>query len=274
MIRSRSSAARVLALSLLLAGGAAGLTACASGTPGAAATSTAAAPASAPPSAASPSAAAPSTSSPSASAPAAPTAEGCAPNDVPVPAGVTTAEIGDVDGDGRADQEFFVEEGGFAYGLRTASGATFLLPDPLAGPGGHSGWTVPVGPGLAATVLDDGRSAALYAFADCAFVTPIGADGEPYRFVLAGFGDAGTGVACTPAGADGDRSITGLLAEQAADGRYSLTSTTIDLSADGRTATNGAVTSVGEDLAQDDPAVVAAMTSSCDGVAIVSTSGM
>ncbi|NQX03441.1 hypothetical protein HQQ82_01355 [Rathayibacter sp. VKM Ac-2856] len=191
-----------------------------------------------------------------------------------MPAGATTAEIGDVDGDGRADQGFYTETDGFAYGIRTASGATVLQSDPLAGPGGHRGWTVAVAPGLAATVLEDGRTAALLAFTDCAFVTPTGTDGEPYTFTLAGFGDAGTGVACGPADARGDRSIVGLLAEQGDNGSYSITSTTVELSADGRTATNGAVTSAGESLAADDPVVAAAMTATCDGVASVGTSGM
>lgn len=278
MVRSRHSKVRLLTLSLVLAGGATGLAGCSSASDSAAGGSSIPPSASAAesgttaPSSPAPTATATASTTPEPSAPA--SAEGCAPNDTAVPAGATTAEIGDVDGDGRADQGFYTETDGFAYGIRTASGATVLQSDPLAGPGGHRGWTVAVAPGLAATVLEDGRTAALLAFTDCAFVTPTGTDGEPYTFTLAGFGDAGTGVACGPADARGDRSIVGLLAEQGDNGSYSITSTTVELSADGRTATNGAVTSAGESLAADDPVVAAAMTATCDGVASVGTSGM
>ncbi|MCJ1687457.1 hypothetical protein [Rathayibacter sp. VKM Ac-2927] len=273
--KTRPFTPRLLVLSVAVIGGLAGVTGCSTGaaeeTQASTPPSAPSASTSTPASSATAAPASPSASAPSSAPPASST--GCIPNDTPVPAGVATAEIGDVDGDGRADQAFYDEDGGFDYGIRTASGATFLQQDTLAGPATHRGWTVAVSPTLAATVLSDGRTAALFAFTDCAFVTPVGVDGEPYRFVLAGFGDAGTGVTCGTADADGHHSISGVLAAQDADGRYSITSTRVALSADGRTATNGAVTSGGDDLAQDDPAVVAAMTATCDGVASVQTSG-
>ncbi|THG28659.1 hypothetical protein [Naasia lichenicola] len=210
---------------------------------------------------------------PSASPSPSAAAQGCPANDAQVPGDAIIGQIGDVDGDGQPDQQFYVEAGGFAYGIHTASGATITLQDDLAGPGSHRGWSVRTGQNQVVTVLDDGRSATLHGFVDCAFTTPIGADGQPYSFSLAGFGDIGTGVACGPADATGFRQIFGIEARVQSDGRYKITSTEVEVSADGSSATNGATTTDPSSYAVDDPRVTTAMTAVCDGVEAVHTSG-
>jgi hypothetical protein len=223
---------------------------------------------------ASPSNAADPSSAPAPSASAATTGPaGCSNGTTQLPDGADTASIGDVDGDGKADTAFFAEaSSGFEYGIRTAAGGVVTLKDDLAGPGRHSGWTATLGePGVAVTVLDDGRTATLHAFAGCRFVPTIGADGEPYRFGLNGFSEAGTGVACDDR--SGVRELQGVLAKRRADGRYDIRWTRIDVSADGTRATNGPTQTRWTGLAGGDARVRAAMGSSCAGAPKVGTSG-
>ena len=199
-------------------------------------------------------------------------AAGCSPNGIAIPAGATTAIIGDVDGDQRPDTEFYTEVGAFSYGIHTASGATVLLPDDLAGPGAHSGWSARLdGPAIVATVLDDGRSASLHAFINCRFVTTKGTDGQPYRFLLNGFGEYGTGVACN--NQNGGTLIMGALAQTRGDGLYDIRWTQVNMSADGTKATNLTTVTRYAGLAESDPLVKQAMGSYCNDVPKVSTSG-
>ncbi|MDJ0349940.1 hypothetical protein [Cryobacterium sp. PH29-G1] len=198
-------------------------------------------------------------------------AAGCPANDVPVPADAALATIQDVDGDGRGDAEFYSEEDGFYYGIRTASGATVLLKDDLAGPNTHSGWTS-IREGATVTVLDDGRTATLHAFIDCAFVTTTDSGGTPYRFGLNGFSDYGTGVQCTDQ--NGGSLLYGVLASRQADGTYDITRTQIILTDGGRIARNSSqVGSVAQGLPGDDERVALAMRSTCGQTPIVKTSG-
>lgn len=200
-------------------------------------------------------------------------AHGCSNAGADVPTGASLATIPDVDGDGEPDTEFFAEAPGpFTYGIRTSAGGVVTLRDDLAGPGVHSGWTAAVdSPVGHVTVLDDGRTATLHAWIDCRFVTPLGSDGQPYRFGLNGFSEYGTGVACVT---DGEgRHLAGVLARRGADGRYDIELTAIEVSADGTRATNGPTRTRWTGLAADDPRVTAAMGSSCDGVPEVHTSG-
>jgi hypothetical protein len=108
---------------------------------------------------------------PTTSAPADAAETGCPANSETIPSGADVATIGDVDGDGRADTEFYPESPRFEYGIQTASGATIVLRDDLAGPGRHSGWSVRRENEVVITVLDDSRTATLHALVDCAFVT-------------------------------------------------------------------------------------------------------
>lgn len=211
------------------------------------------------------------TRAPASPSPTAATASGCPANDVPVPADAALATIQDVDGDGQADAQFYTEVDGFYYGIRTASGATLLLKDDLAGPNTHSGWTS-IREAATVTVLDDGRTATLHAFIDCGFVTTTDAGGTPYRFGLKGFSDYGTGVQCTDD--KGGSLMYGVLASRQGDGTYDITRTQILLSDGGRIARNGSGGElVAEGLASDDDQVALAMRSTCGQTAIVHTSG-
>lgn len=197
-----------------------------------------------------------------------PAATGCAPNSEAMPSGAMSAEIGDIDGDGKPDTEWYAETPSFAYGVTTASGATFVIPDTMAGPGRHSGWAAT---GLendqVLTVVDDGRGAQLYAFVKCAFVTPMGADGKAYTFDMENLRGNGTGVWCTGGELDGVQALL------ATDGTYTITVTPILVSADGKTATNGETSQLSA-VPADDPRVADAQRSTCGETPIVSTSGM
>lgn len=146
------------------------------------------------------------------------------------------------------------------------------MPDDLAGPGIHSGWTAPVDVAVGhVTVLDDGRAATLHAFVDCRFVTTRGTDGNPYRFGLNGFSEVGTGVACSDG--NGGALVQGVLARKRSDGHYDIRWTGIDISADGAHASNGRTSTRRSDLPGSDPRVQRAMGSYCGSVPKVHTSG-
>lgn len=198
---------------------------------------------------------------------------GCSNGKTAIPVGADTAVIGDVDGDGRPDTEFYSEgPGGFAYGIKTAAGGVYTLKDDLAGPGVHSGWTATVDTAVGhVTVLDDGRAATLHAFVNCHFITTDGTNGQPYRFGLNGFYEAGTGVACNDQ--NGGVLVEGVLAKKRSNGNHDVRWTSINISADGRTATNGATETRWADLPATDVRVKQAMGSYCGTVPKVHTSG-
>ncbi|MDJ0350630.1 hypothetical protein [Cryobacterium sp. PH29-G1] len=190
---------------------------------------------------------------------------------MPVPADVVLATIQDIDRDGLPDSEFYSEEDGFYYGIRTASGAAMLLKDDLAGPNTRSGWTS-VRERAIVTVLDDGRAATLHAFIDCAFVTTTGAGGTPYGFGINGFSDYGTGVQRTDR--NGGVLLYGVLASRQSDGLYDITRTQIILDDGGRVARGSSHDwVVAQGLPKDDEQVALAMRSTCGQTPIVKTSG-
>jgi hypothetical protein len=196
---------------------------------------------------------------------------GCPANAVPVPGDAVLATIEDIDHDGLPDAEFYSEKDGFYYGIRTASGATILLKDDLAGPNTHSGWTSTRERAIV-TILDDGRAATLHAFIDCAFVTTTDAGGAPYRFGLNGFSDFGTGVQCTDQ--NGGALLYGVLASRQSDGLYDITRTQIILDEGGRVARGSSHDwVVAQGVPKDDEQVALAMRSTCGQTPIVKTSG-
>jgi hypothetical protein len=216
---------------------------------------------------------APGASAPANSAaPPSSAATGCPPSGSGTPAGADTATLPDLDGDGLPDTEWYSDAGApFSYGITTASGATVSLPDGMAGPTQHSGWTARLGSGVVVTVISDGRGAQLAAFVDCEFVTPIGADGRPYTFDMENLRENGTGIGCLPGG-DGP-TLAGVQALPADDDTFTVTATEVDVSADGLTAENGATSTLAEGAPAGDPVVQAAQRSSCDDVPVVATSG-
>ncbi|MCU1446906.1 hypothetical protein [Cryobacterium sp.] len=209
------------------------------------------------------------TSAPTASATTEP--QGCPATEGSVPEGAVTAEIADVDGDGKNDTEWYSEATvPFVYGITTASGATIALPDNLAGANSHSGWTAQLHNGVVVTVLDDGRGAVLHALVDCDFVTPIGVDARPYTFDMQNLRGFGTGVGCLEM--EGGLELNGLQVSENRDDTYALMSTGITVSTDGLTAMNG-YTAVESALPSDDRRVALAHSSTCADTPVVSTSG-
>jgi len=209
------------------------------------------------------------TSTPTTAAPAEPA--GCPATSETTPDGATTAEIADIDGDGKRDTQWYSEATvPFVYGITTASGATITLNDTLAGPNTHSGWTARLHNGVVVTVIDDGRGAALHALVDCDFVTPRGVDGRAYTFDMQNLRGYGTGVGCLEV--EGGLELNGFQLSENRGDTYSLMSTGISVSTDGLSAMNG-YTAVDSDLPPDDRMVDVAQSSTCATTPLVSTSG-
>jgi len=150
---------------------------------------------------------APATAAPTA-APAAQPTSGCAPTGSGIPAGATSRQIIDVDGDGRPDTGWI--DRGTTFGITTASGATFTIPMHLAGGGPRSVLVEnPDSAGTITAVASDGRTAELLMVRDCALFPVTNAQGAHYEFDL-GFRGTGTGVGCSQVTGTSGRSLVGL----------------------------------------------------------------
>ena len=193
--------------------------------------------------------------------PSTPTAAGCAPNDTTIPAGADVVTVIDVDGDGRPDQAWLSGGAGRAFGITTASGATFSTPIESASPVAASAIVNRVqSDGIPIALVDLSREALVYSLAGCA-VTPVAnAQGQPYTFDR-GFAGAGTGVGCTTDA--GSLRLAGLNAVADEAGTYTVSRTFVDLDADGRHATNGSAEQVATGAPADDPVVTTAQEVSC-----------
>ena len=189
------------------------------------------------------------------------TAAGCAPNDATIPAGADVVTVIDVDGDGRPDQAWLSGGAGRAFGITTASGATFSTPIESASPVAASAIVNRVqSDGIPIALVDLSREALVYSLAGCA-VTPVAnAQGQPYTFDR-GFAGAGTGVGCTTDA--GSLRLAGLDAVVDDAGTYTVTRTFVDLDADGRHATNAAPEEVALGAGADEPVVTTAQEVTC-----------
>lgn len=159
---------------------------------------------------------------------------GCPATGGSIPTGAQVRNAGDLDRDGRLDQEFIYQD---TFGVKTGSGAILSFTAGLAGGGDRHGWisTMEAEPPMA--VVDDGRAAITRAFVDCRFVTPTGTNGKPYEFTLQGLGAYGTGVTCS--GSDrGGYTLAGVEAVEVEGGRYRIDTTPVDVSESGTTAKN------------------------------------
>jgi hypothetical protein len=208
---------------------------------------------------------------PSASASSETPSAGCAPNGDAAPAGADVVTVIDVDGDGRPDKAWLSAGAGRAFGITTASGATFSTPIDSASPIPASAIVNRVqSDAVPIALVDLGREALVYSLAGCA-VTPVAnAQGQPYTFDR-GFAGAGTGVGCTADG--GSLRLAGLDAVADADQKYTVTRTFVDLDADGRHATNGSPEQVATGAAADDPVVTTAQAVSCGDLVAGSDAG-
>ena len=123
-------------------------------------------------------------------------AAGCPRTDAPCRR-VRTSYVIDVDGDGRPDEAWLSGGDTRAFGITTASGATFSTTIESASPMPASAIVNRVqADEIPIALVDLGREALVYSLAGCA-VTPVAnAQGQPYTFDR-GFAGEGTGVGCT-----------------------------------------------------------------------------
>jgi hypothetical protein len=190
--------------------------------------------------------------------------KGCR-NTAKVPKGAVISAVQDVDGDTRSDTQFSgAVRGHFVYGVRTAAGGVYTITDPLKGDGVHSGWTTNTdSAGRTITVIDDQRTAKLYAFRSCGFVATAHVAGGAYEFAIGSTATAGTGVACNDR--NGGVLLERATAKKRTNGRYDIVWTMVSVSASGRTAKQD--TSSTEvrfaNLAASDPRVAQARANVC-----------
>ncbi|WP_251152769.1 hypothetical protein [Cellulosimicrobium sp. Marseille-Q4280] len=204
------------------------------------------------------------TSSPSDSpTTSAPAAEGCPAEGDGPPEGADTHEIVDVDGDGRPDTAWITGGADRAFGITTASGATFFAPIGSASPQPASAIVqlVAAGDGTSPIALvDTGREVLLLSAAGCAVTPTQNAQGESYTFDK-GFTGFGTGVGCTEQG--GELRLAGLDAVSDDGTSFTVDRTFVDLDTDARTATNGQEETVATGAGPEDAVVTTAQETSC-----------
>ncbi len=167
---------------------------------------------------------------------------GCAPTGSGVPAGATTKQVIDIDGDGRPDTGW-ISSGGNTFGITTASGATMSIPLQLAGGGTRSVLVEnPDSHGTIAALASDGRTVELLVVKNCGLLPATNAQGAPYKFDL-GVRGTGTGVGCSQITGTTGRSLVGLNVHLNAGGQpNSVHRTQIILNA--TTARNGATDTI------------------------------
>ena len=193
--------------------------------------------------------------------------EGCAGDG----SGTFAPNTGDIDRDGQPDMIWgFTGEGGTAFGVETAAGATSGI-DFADGSFGD-GSTVPVAlvapaqDGLPTLIfVQSGQLAGLYTFENCALRPATNDGGGFYEFAIgAGASQFGTGVGCTDV--NGRFELVGLNIVRGDDASVDWERTIIEL--DGTTATNGAFDSGTFDVGVDDTSIALLSTVSCGALSI------
>lgn len=231
-------------------------------------TVTATASASATPSA-SPTPAASATAGPSAIPVSTPrSGTGCSPNDASIDIGMQH-RIVDVDGDGRADTEFYTADLPLRFGVRTASGATIVLDDDLPGTV-HRGFVGVTEGGFRAVIADD-RTAEAYVLADCRFTRIVEADGRPFsvtfRRPATAAGTSPSGLVCT--NLNGGEFLATARAQQRSDGRWDVWWGILQGRGDRVEPDPLTGDPIFTDLPASDPRVGNAFTSSCNDAPVV-----
>lgn len=203
---------------------------------------------------------------------AATSAKGCASNRTPVPRYADTSSIGDVDGDGRADRQFYDPQT-LVYGIRTASGATIVLHDNLPAPNQHGGWTARTNAGVT-TVIDDGATAEVFRFSGCRFVQVP----TPYELpFLSTLSDGGYGPRPSDLVRYGVGCFGGTLADTIAvrgdDGRWELDRYALRAGSHGSLRQETERTVVARGLSSSDQRIQRAGSSRCGAVPKVFSDG-
>ena len=181
-----------------------------------------------------------------------------------MPADATASPIFDVDGDGRADREWIATVGqATAFGVTTASGATFSYSVTSASPIARIGFVARLTSSRLISMLTDGREAYLHVFANCSFVQPVSSDGKTFTFDLQNLRGNGTGVGCVAA--DDGADLVGYQATSV-NGVTTVRQTIIKLDAAGTGASNGAVSTVATEASPNSPIAIAANSVSCGSV--------
>lgn len=203
-------------------------------------------------------------------APTAHASAGCPPGGAPLPPGTVQQQVGDLDGDGLPDALWIGKLPGTGGGINrvvgvsTAGGARTHVEVVSASP-------IPLRAlafdaqedGRHQVIVSTGRSAPLYAFADCRLQTVVdGHYGRPFVFDLENLAGTGTGVGCSDLG--GGRRLVALQAIDSS-GEWTVRRTEIDL--DGTRATTGRSDTLTAVSAQD-PVVTSAQTISCGTLTI------
>ena len=133
-------------------------------------------------------------------APAARAATGCPPGGAPLPPGTVQRQVGDLDGDGLPDAVFIGKLRGAdgatnrVVGVSTASGARTEVEITSASPMPLRALAIDAqADGSHQVIVSDGRSARLYAFADCRLQAYVdGHYGRPFVFDLENLRDRAT----------------------------------------------------------------------------------
>ena len=194
---------------------------------------------------------------------------GCPATGGSIPVGAQVQKTNDVDLDSRVDEEFIT---GTEFGVKTASGAIITVRMPLAGGGDRHGWISVMEAQPPVAVVDDGHTAAVFAFVNFKFVTPTGTNGKPYTFTLWGFGKYGSGVSCI--GSDrGGYNLAGVNAVELPNGRYRIDTTAVDIPKSGTTAKNGQFVKGTKTFAGSSQTVVNAKRSFCNLVPLIDSGG-
>jgi hypothetical protein len=192
-----------------------------------------------------------------------PAGNGCARNNVAIPADARRVRSADLDLDGEADTLWLADVAGKrTVGVRTATGATFSTVFSSAAPQQAIAIAQKMAPaGPAIVLLDAGRSVLLFDVVDCQLVPTKNKQGAQYIFDK-GFTSYGTGVECTRNGSE--YTLAGLLAQpESSNTGVTVFRTTIALSDFGRQARNGTRQTVVAHASSSDPRVRHAQTVSC-----------
>lgn len=203
-------------------------------------------------------------------APVSQASAGCPPGGAALPPASVQRQVGDLDGDGLPDALFIgtmqSADGATSrvVGVSTASGARTEVDITSASPIPLRALAIEAqGDGRHQVIVSDGRSARLYAFADCRLQVVVDEHyGRPFVFDLENLRDDGTGVGCSDLG-DGRR-LVGLQALDSG-GEWTVRRTEINL--DGTRAATGRSDTLTATSAQD-PVVVSAQTISCGALSI------